>query len=661
MQLDGDGQKSEAGAIDGTLTANPRARLRRPRRRHAAGSRILRRCSEDPAQTSDITGHATLDLTDWPRRRRPPRPGSAARARHLRRPHRRGRGISRQQREAGGRYRRATPRDRRRRQRLWRQRDGEGHGGGPGRRRAAASVRSDRHRRLISTSPIFPRRSMLPGRDQPQRRRVSRQRRSGGAHQLDADATFGESSLPGGTVARGTTAQATMVSSKAGIQSLTYAARGNLQDVNLRTSGRLSASPRSIRRTTTAASTRSSTSKAAAPPPTGCMSRRPTTADRFAGVRRHAPADGGRRPSRQSRRPGPRSRLAPRFRSRPCQRQRPIRRPRQRHGRRQLRHGRISGADHARRDLRRRHGHPDEDRGRRPGDRQRPTSQGITRTGAATCGRRRSRDRTSTSRRRVRSPLIRPVSRMSRITLAATNLAELGKLANQPISGSGDARRHASPATPQSLKTPARSSGANLGYQQDKALDLKSQLHRHRPESRRRATPAPRADHGHVRRSRRAVQINTLTATTTYADQKLDFQTHIAEAPGPAEVAERPLARPSHGRPRARCHGLGDLPSGPPGDPPAVAGAAHAGGAMDDRAGQRSDHSIRPQRIAAAGRQAGQRRPGARRRRQSSRLATRPDCRGIHVHAHNVDIAQLEQLALQNDGLHRHARTPTRR
>ena len=72
--------------------------------------------------------------------------------------------------------------------------------------------------------------------------------------------------------------------------------------------------------------------------------------------------------------------------------------------------------------------------------------------------------------------------------------------------------------------------GSNLSYEKNNALDLDSTFN----------TTIPDLDfaHARVQADTKAtfveaggLKINEFTAKTTYADQKLDFSTHIAEAP----------------------------------------------------------------------------------------------------------------------------------
>jgi autotransporter translocation and assembly factor TamB len=121
--------------------------------------------------------------------------------------------------------------------------------------------------------------------------------------------------------------------------------------------------------------------------------------------------------------------------------------------------------------------------------------------------------------------------------VAATNLATVGKLANQPIGGSavidgtltGNAK---------SLNLAGTLDGSNLSYQENKALDLDSRFNATVPDL-QFAQAQLQADTTATFIQAGGVQINDFKASTKYADQKLDFQTHLAEAPtgGAAEKA----------------------------------------------------------------------------------------------------------------------------
>jgi hypothetical protein len=123
--------------------------------------------------------------------------------------------------------------------------------------------------------------------------------------------------------------------------------------------------------------------------------------------------------------------------------------------------------------------------------------------------------------------------------VAATRLENIGKLVNQPIAGAavldGTVTGNAA-----SLKTSGTLDASNLGYQNNKALDLNSTYTVTVPDlDVARAEVQAQSTGTFVQLGR--IQINTLTATTTYANKKLDFQTHLAEAPsgGQAEKAAR--------------------------------------------------------------------------------------------------------------------------
>ena len=231
--------------------------------------------------------------------------------------------------------------------------------------------------------------------------------------------------------------------------------------------------------------------------------------------------------------------------------------------------------------------------------------------------------------------------------VAATNLETLGKLFDQPeLAGSAilDGTLTGNAA---SLVTNGTLDGSNLAYQKNKALDLNSKY----------MVTIPDLD---VARSRvqaestgtfvqlGTVQINTLTATTTYVDKKLDFQAHMAQSPsgGQAEKA---------------------------------AGQTAAGSRELDASGSivfHPDHqelhlpslSLRTQGVewkTAAGTEPtvkygnnkievlGVKLVNADQTLDvdgSFSLGDNPEIGAIEIHAKNVDIAQLEKLTLQNRG-----------
>lgn len=118
-----------------------------------------------------------------------------------------------------------------------------------------------------------------------------------------------------------------------------------------------------------------------------------------------------------------------------------------------------------------------------------------------------------------------------------TNLARIGGVVNQPIAGSvtldGTLTGNAN-----ALSTSGTLNGSNLSYQTDKALDLNSTYEVSIPD-------LQFAD-AHVKATTKGTfisvsgfDINQLTATTTYGNHTLGFQTHIAQrAEATGAVAE---------------------------------------------------------------------------------------------------------------------------
>ncbi len=121
--------------------------------------------------------------------------------------------------------------------------------------------------------------------------------------------------------------------------------------------------------------------------------------------------------------------------------------------------------------------------------------------------------------------------------VAATDLAPVGKMFDQAIGGSATVDGTLT-GNAFSLQTSGTLDGSNLSYQANKALDLNSTY----------TVTIPNLDAAHARVHAETtgtfvqaggLQIRELKATTTYADQKLEFQTHVAEARegGAAEAA----------------------------------------------------------------------------------------------------------------------------
>jgi autotransporter translocation and assembly factor TamB len=232
--------------------------------------------------------------------------------------------------------------------------------------------------------------------------------------------------------------------------------------------------------------------------------------------------------------------------------------------------------------------------------------------------------------------------------VAATDLAALGALANQPdLTGAatldGTVTGNAS-----SLVLDGTLDGANLGYKDNKALDLNSTYTVTVPQL-DVARAQVKADTTGTFVQLGGFQINSLTATTTYADKTLEFTTHLAQAPAGAAAA-------------------------------AAAGGLAAGARELDATGSvifHPDHqevhlpalALRTEGVewrTAPGAEATIKYGSNRIELQNVKLVNadqvlnvdgsfslgeNPEIGGITVHAENVDIAQIEKLALMNRGL----------
>jgi autotransporter translocation and assembly factor TamB len=230
--------------------------------------------------------------------------------------------------------------------------------------------------------------------------------------------------------------------------------------------------------------------------------------------------------------------------------------------------------------------------------------------------------------------------------VVSTNLESVGKLVSQPLHGAAtlDGTLTGNLA---SLKTSGTVNASNPAYQNDKALDLNGTY----------AVTIPHLELAHAQIQSQvtgtfvqigSLQINTLTAATTYADQKLDFQAHLADAPAGGALE-------------------------------AAAGQKGTGARELDASGSvifHPDHqeihlpslSLRTQGIqwtTAPGSQAAIQYGADRLQVQGLRLVNgqqsldvdgafslgdNPIVEGMTVKAQHVDISQLEKLSLQNRG-----------
>jgi autotransporter translocation and assembly factor TamB len=231
--------------------------------------------------------------------------------------------------------------------------------------------------------------------------------------------------------------------------------------------------------------------------------------------------------------------------------------------------------------------------------------------------------------------------------VAATNLQRLGALANQKgLSGSAvlDGTITGNAA---SLTITGTVDGANVGYETNKALDLNSSYTVTVPDL-AFARARVQADTTGTFLQLGNTQLRTLTATTTYADKTLDFATHIAQersggtavaaaggsASGARELdaAGRVVFHPDH----QELH-LPSLALRTQGVEWTTAPGAEAtvkyGASRVDVIGVRLVNG--DQSLGVDG---------------SFSLGDNPEIGSIKVQAQNVDIAQLEKLALQNRG-----------
>ncbi len=229
----------------------------------------------------------------------------------------------------------------------------------------------------------------------------------------------------------------------------------------------------------------------------------------------------------------------------------------------------------------------------------------------------------------------------------ATSLETIGKLFNQPLTGSatldGTLTGNAT-----LLQTTATLDGSDLGYQDNKALDLNSTFTAAVPNL-EFASAQIKAQTSGTFIEAGAVQISELKATTTYADKKLVFETHIAQAPSGA-AAENAAGNPGGGSRELDASGSVifhpdhqeiHLPSlavrtqgiewrTAPGAQPAVQYGKDRIQVEDMRlvSGNQS--------LDVSG---------------AFSLGDNPASEGVRVRAQNVDVSQLERLLLQNRGL----------
>jgi hypothetical protein len=124
---------------------------------------------------------------------------------------------------------------------------------------------------------------------------------------------------------------------------------------------------------------------------------------------------------------------------------------------------------------------------------------------------------------------------------AASDLAHLASLAGvQGVKGSAIVDGTLT-GNAQSLRATGTLDGANVGYQQNSALDLNSTFTVTVPNL-QFENAAVHADTTGSLIKAGGLTINDLHATTTYADRRLDFKTHVTEPPPPQEAGKAAAA-----------------------------------------------------------------------------------------------------------------------
>ena len=183
----------------------------------------------------------------------------------------------------------------------------------------------------------------------------------------------------------------------------------------------------------------------------------------------------------------------------------------------------------------------------------------------------------------------------------AINLTELAKLAGQAGVGGTAILDGTITGNAASLQAKGTLNGSNLSYEDTKALDLNSQY--------TITVPDLTFAKAHVQATSDAtfvavagMQLNSVKATTTYQEQRLDFTTHIQEKTRELDATGQLL-----------------LHRGSPGSPPAAARGPYPGGRVAHGPRQQRDRQVRPRAPRARERQPGQRRSGARRQRHARR------------------------------------------
>jgi hypothetical protein len=213
----------------------------------------------------------------------------------------------------------------------------------------------------------------------------------------------------------------------------------------------------------------------------------------------------------------------------------------------------------------------------------------------------------------------------------AINLPELAKLAGQTGVGGTAVLDGTLTGNAATLKTTGTLDGSNLSYQDNSALDLNSQY----------AVTVPELDfaRAHVQATTDATfvsvagtQLNSVKATTTYDQQRIDFTTTITQKTRVLDATGEVILHPDHQEihlPQLSLKTQGVEWHTAPGS---LATVQYRGGGVE----------LKDVRLIS----------GDQSLDLSGTLpsATQPSAGAIDVHARNVDIQQLETLMLQNRG-----------
>ena len=221
-----------------------------------------------------------------------------------------------------------------------------------------------------------------------------------------------------------------------------------------------------------------------------------------------------------------------------------------------------------------------------------------------------------------------------------TDLAALGKLANQEGLNGAATIEGTLTGNAESLKVTGTLDGAKVAYKDNKALDLNSKYTVTIPEL-TVANANVQAETTGTFVQIGAIEISTLTATTTYERQTLKFQTHLANIPsGASPQGARELDatgdvvfHPEHQElhlPSLSLRTQGVEWRTAPGAEATVKYAKDRVELINVRL-MNANQILNVDGVFALG--------------ETARFE------GIKVHAENVDIAQLEKLALMNRGL----------